>query len=149
MKIYLGADHRGYNLKEKVKEYLAKENYSFTDLGAYTFDKEDDYPLIAQKVGFSVASEDNSRGILLCGSGVGIDSVVNKIDGIRASLGKEKAQVIAGRRDDNMNVLVIAADFTTIPELHNLVEAFLKTKYEANERRDRRLEQIKELEENN
>lgn len=149
MKIYLGADHRGYDYKEKVKEWLTKEGYEFTDLGAYKYDESDDYPEFAEKVGYMVASEEKSRGILICGSGVGVDVVANKIDGIRASIGKEKAQVIAGRRDDRMNILVIAADFTTQKEMHEMIEAFLKTEYEVNERHDRRLEQIKELEENN
>jgi ribose 5-phosphate isomerase B len=149
MKIYIGADHRGYDLKEKMKEWLTKLDVEFVDLGAYTYDESDDYPQFAEKVGYMVASEENSLGILLCGSGVGVDVVANKIDGIRASIGKEKAQVIAGRRDDKMNVLVIAADFTTQKECEAMLEAFLSTNYEENERHNRRLAEIEKLEESN
>jgi ribose 5-phosphate isomerase B len=149
MKIYIGADHRGFDLKDEIKSWLKDRDVEVSDLGAYKFDEHDDYPQFAEKVGFMVASEDDSRGILICGSGVGVDVVANKIDGIRSSIGKEKAQVIAGRKDDDMNVLVIAADFTSLKESQEMVKAFLETEFVASEPHTRRLAEIERLEENN
>jgi len=149
MKIFLGSDHRGFKLKEKLKEYLVKEEYDLEDLGAEEFDKADDYTVFATRVASRVAENRESLGILFCGSGVGVDVTANKFDGVRASIGKEPEQVEAGRNDDNMNVLVIAADFTTEEEMMDLVEVFLKTNFSGKARHKRRLEDIKKIEENN
>jgi len=96
-----------------------------------------------------VAKRPGSVGVLLCGSGVGADVVANKFDGIRASIGKSVLQVKAGRTDDDMNVLVIAADYTSEKEAKAMLIAFLETKYEENARHGRRLEEIEKLEANN
>lgn len=148
-KIYLGADHRGYELKEKIASYLLENKILFEDMGAETLDTKDDYTIYAERVASMVAENNNTLGILFCGSGVGVDIVANKFDGIRASIGKNKDQVKAGRIDDNMNILVIAADFTSIIDAKNMVDAFLQTPYEKNAKHERRLEDIKRIEENN
>src|SRR5262249_37455800 len=109
MKIYIGADHRGFELKQKLVMWLLL-HHPIVDMGTRTFDKTDDYTLYAEKVAAAVSAETTSRGILLCGSGVGVDVVANKKDGVRASIGLSPAQVKEGRADDDMNVLVIAAD---------------------------------------
>ncbi len=149
MKVYIGADHRGFSLKEKVKIWFEKHSIPHEDMGAYALDPKDDYTLYAEKVASIVSHEHTSCGILFCGSGVGVDVVANKFDGVRASIGKEKDQVIAGRADDDMNILVIASDFTKEKEAEEMVEMFLKTKFEGNERHKRRLEEIKRIEANN
>jgi ribose 5-phosphate isomerase B len=149
MKIYLGADHRGYKLKEKVFQWLASGGYEVEDYGAYEFDKTDDYTVYAEKVASVVAKEKKSCGILICGSGVGVDIVANKFDGVRASIGKAPGQVKAGRRDDDMNVLVIAADFTKEIEAKKMVEVFLKTKFAGKTRHKKRLAEIEKIEANN
>lgn len=149
MKIYIGADHRGYNLKEKLFQRLADEGYLVDDLGAYELDKSDDYTIYAERVASVVAKGKGARGILLCGSGVGVDVVANKFDGIRASIGKSPEQVKAGRRDDDMNILVIAADYTKEQELNKMVEEFLKTGFSGKGRYKRRLTSIKRIEANN
>jgi ribose 5-phosphate isomerase B len=149
MKIYLGADHRGFKLKEKIKLWLEKTDYSHEDFGAYTLDPNDDYTLYAEKVAAVVGSENSARGILFCGSGVGVDVVANKLDGVRSSIGKTAAQVKAGREDDDMNILVIAADFTKEAEARAMVKNFLSSNYVANARYNRRLNEIKRIEENN
>ena len=149
MKIYLGADHRGYGLKEKIAKWLFEWGYKFSDLGAEYLDPNDDYPVYAEKVGSMVADSKDSLGILLCGSGVGVEVAANKIDGVRAATGKSPEQVKAGRNDDDMNVLVIAADFTKENEAKEMVRVFLKTKFSANTRHEKRLEDIKRLEANN
>jgi len=149
MKIYLGADHRGYSLKEKIAKWLFEWGYKFVDLGADYLDHNDDYPLYAEKVGSMVGDNKDSLGILLCGSGVGVEVVANKIDGVRAAIGKSPEQVRAGRGDDDMNVLVIAADYTKENEAREMVNNFVKTKFAGKARHKKRLEDIKKLEANN
>ena len=149
MKIYIGADHRGYELKEKIAKWLFEMEHAYQDLGALTLDPNDDYPKYAEDVASLVAKNAGSRGVLLCGSGVGVDIVANKFDGIRSSIGKNVLQIEAGRRDDDMNILVIAADYTTEKEAKAMLIAFLETKYSAKPRFERRLEEITRIEENN
>ena len=149
IKIFLGADHRGYELKEKIATWLFDLNYDFEDLGASYLDETDDYIKYATEVASLVAKRPHSRGVLLCGSGVGVEVVANKFDGIRAAIGKNVLQVKAGRTDDDMNVLVIASDFTIEKEAKAMLIAFLETKYEENARRERRLDDIEKIEANN
>ncbi len=149
MKIFIGSDHRGYELKEKIATWLFDMNYDFEDLGALHFDPDDDYSKYAEMVSSMVAKRPHSRGVLLCGSGVGVEVVANKFDGIRAAIGKSVLQVKAGRRDDDMNILVIASDYTTEKEAKGMLIAFLETKYEENARHERRLDEIEKLEANN
>jgi len=149
MKIFIGSDHRGYPLKEKIARWLFDMEYVFQDLGALTLDPHDDYTKYAEDVASIVAKTEGSRGVLLCGSGVGADIVANKFDGIRASIGKDVFQVEAGRNDDDMNVLVIAADFTDERDAKAMLIAFLETKFEGKARYERRLEEIDRIEQNN
>ncbi|MEK7113178.1 MAG: RpiB/LacA/LacB family sugar-phosphate isomerase [Patescibacteria group bacterium] len=149
MKIYLGADHRGYELKEKISRWLFAWGYKFEDFGAESLNPGDDYTVYAEKVASVVGKEEGSRGILLCGSGVGVDVVANKLDGVSASVGKSPEQVKAGRNDDDMNILVIAADYTKESEAKEMIRTFLQTKFSGKERFVRRLEDIKKIEANN
>jgi len=154
MKVYIGSDHRGFELKEKIFQQLISEDYEVEDYGAYEYDEKDDYTGFAEKVAsvisrssFAKASED--KGILLCGSGVGVDIVANKFDGVRASIGKDNDQVRAGRNDDDMNVLVMAADYTSEEEAKTMVDTFLKTPISGKVRYKKRLQEIEEIEANN
>ena len=136
-------------MKEKIAKWLFENKYDFEDVGAQNFNPKDDYTLYATEVALLVSKNEVSRGILFCGSGVGVDVVANKFDGIRSSIGKSVAQVKAGRTDDNMNILVIAADFTKETEAVDMVKEFLETEFDEKERHKRRLEDIKRIEENN
>lgn len=147
--IYLGADHRGFNLKEKMKEWFSSGGFLFKDLGNTKLDPNDDYPIFAERVAEKIANEPDSLGILMCGSGVGVDIVANKFDGVRASIGKSAEQVVAGRMDDNMNVLVLAADFTNEKEAKEMTRAFLETKFSGGARFERRLAEIQKIERKN
>ena len=154
MMIYLGADHRGYLLKEKITQWLFETGHEFTDLGALSLDPHDDYTKYAQLVASMVSQKrlsdkEKSLGILLCGSGVGAEVVANKFDGVRAAIGKSADQIKAGRHDDDMNILVIAADFTKEIELESMLKAFLETDFGAKARYKRRLEEITKIEANN
>lgn len=147
--IYIGADHRGYELKEKIASWLFEWETPFADLGADHFDSGDDYPLFAQRVASLVANENDSLGILLCGSGVGVDVAANKFDGIRSSIGISADQVKAGRSDDGMNILVIAADFTKDEDAKEMVKVFLETSFSGKARHEKRIEEIEKIEKNN
>lgn len=149
MKVYIGADHRGFSLKEKVKGWLTKWKYSYDDMGAFKHDPYDDYTTYAEKVASIIGEESTSRGILICGSGVGVDVAANKFDGVRSSIGKNESQVRAGRNDDDMNILVLAADFTTDEEAKKMVKVFLETEFSEKERYVRRIEDIQKIEANN
>jgi len=148
MKIFLGADHRGFELKERLKKWLSSRGYEYEDLGAHELDPKDDYTHYASKVGEAVGVDHVDRGILICGSGIGADVVANKFKGVRAGLGKNEKQVAAGRNDDDMNVLVLASDFTTQKEAEEMVRVFLETKFESSERFKRRLSDIEKIEKN-
>lgn len=149
MRVYIGGDHRGFHLKEKVAKWLFDARFKFEDVGAQVLDPNDDYTKYAQEVASLVANDENSLGILLCGSGVGVDVAANKFDGIRASIGKSPKQVQAGRRDDDMNVLVLAADFTKEEEAKEMVKVFLETEFQKISRHKRRLKEIEKIEANN
>lgn len=149
MKIYIGADHRGYELKEKIAKWLFELEYPYQDMGATHYDPNDDYTKYAADVASLVAKTEGARGVLLCGSGVGVDVMANKFDGVRSSIGKDVFQVEAGRNDDDMNILVIAADFTEEREAKAMLIAFLETKFSGKAKYERRLQEIEEIEANN
>lgn len=149
MKIALGGDHRGFKLKQFLHHFITEKGHAVTDVGAPSYNQDDDYTLYAQKVAVMVSRGEAERGVLLCGSGVGVDITANKFDGVRASIGFSKDQVKAGRSHDDMNVLVIAADYLSLPDAKKLVLAFLETSFDKKARHKRRLEDIERIEENN
>lgn len=149
-------------MKEKIAKWLFEWGYEFEDFGAETYDEKDDYTKYAAEVASLVsrssfasdvvvsdkkASAD--KGILLCGSGVGVDVVANKFDGVRASIGIDSEQVRQGRSDDNMNILVIAADHTSEHDAKEMVKMFLETGFSGKTRYKKRLQDIKNIEANN
>src|SRR5260221_13351641 len=103
--VYLGADHRGFELKERLKKHLDDEGFEVTDLGNDHLDPADDYVDFAHKVADSVVQDPANRGVVLCGSGVGVDIVANKVDGVRSALVQEQALAVSAGNDDNANVL--------------------------------------------
>jgi len=146
--IYLGADHRGFALKEEIKKYLEQQGYEFRDLGNVEYDPDDDYPDFAFPVANQVAEADGTHyGILLCGSGVGICVAANKVKGIRAGMAVTPEQIRAARQDDDINVLCIAADFIDRDSVYEVVETFVSSEFSEEERHARRLDKIKEHEE--
>jgi ribose 5-phosphate isomerase B len=146
--IFIAADHRGFQLKEKVKQWLTEWGYDHEDLGAFELDSTDDYPQYAKKVAENIV-ETEDRGILICGSGVGVDEVANKFDGIRSGLAINKEQIYSARNDDNINVLALASDFTSEDEAKEIVKTFLDTEFADEERFNRRLKEVGDIEEEN
>lgn len=147
--IYLGSDHRGFQLKEKLKQQLTEWGYDYEDLGPFEYNKDDDYPNFGEAVARKVASDNGSRGILICGSGVGINVTANKIDGVRAGTISGPEQARASVHDENTNIVSLSADFLSDNKAIEITKAFLEAKYGKEERYERRLEEIKKIEDNN
>lgn len=146
MKIYIGADHRGFHLKEELKPWLTQQDHEVVDIGASSLIPGDDYVEYAKRVVGSVSTEEfqhqGGRGILICGSGVGMDIVANRTTRIRCGLGISPNQVRAARHDDDINVLAIAADYMDVETAKAMVKTFLETEFSGEERYVRRLKQI-------
>lgn len=143
--IYIGADHRGWKLKEEIKEWLRDQNINVIDLGNSKYEVDDDYPTISFKLAEKVAFE-SAKGILVCGSGVGVTIAANKVDGARAGISVTEKQVMAARNEDDMNILCLAADVIDSETAKKLVAVFLETPFGSEERFIRRLNMIKEYE---
>ena len=147
MTIYLGADHRGFNLKERLKRELVNNAYDVVDCGAPKLVPDDDYPDYASAVAAKVsAAPDMGRGIVICGSGFGVDIVANKFNGVRAGLAISSDHAYQGRHDDGLNVLALAADFVDEATAINIVKVFLTTPFAKEERYARRLQKIERIE---
>lgn len=142
MKIYIGADHRGYKLKEELKPWLTKEGYEVVDCGNTVLDPVDDYPDFSFAVADKVAGDPESFGIIICGSGGGATIVANKVAGIRATMGIHVAEVKHNRGHNNINMLSLGADHTTEFIAKKLITSFLTTVFTPEERFVRRLEKI-------
>jgi len=147
MVIYLGADHRGFNLKESIKSWLKNQGYEVVDFGANVLNPDDDYTDFAIKVGEAIQKDyENGRGILICGSGAGVCITVNKFKRVKAGLGFNPDQVFEMRNDDNINVLCLASDFINEEQAKKIVKVFLITPFNHKENHLRRLQKIEELE---
>ncbi len=176
MKIYIGADHRGFKLKEKIKEWLEEWGYEYEDMGALEYDKDDDYPDFATAVATAVAlspsvlslgtkrlpavslsnppavslsnpSKGNAaKGILICGSGIGMTVVANKVKGIIAGTMMNSKQTRASVSDENTNIIGLSADYSGEEENKQIVKTFLEAEFSGAERHVRRVEKIKKLE---
>ena len=147
MLIYIGADHRGYNLKEKIKQFLSKKGYTVVDEGNDHYDESDDYPDFASRVAVAVVEDpDNRRGILICGSGIGTNIVANKIQGIRAAKVDNSDQAFLSRKDTDCNVLSLGADFLEEEEAKKILSVWLMTPFSGEERHKRRIRKIGEIE---
>lgn len=146
MKIYLGADHGGYKLKEKIKDWLTEWGFAFEDIGAHALIDGDDYPDYAETLSRRVSGEKESLGILACRSGQGACIAANKIKNIRAALAWSQESIIAGRNDDDVNVVCLSADYVGFAEQRKIVAAFISTPFGNDERYQRRIDKISKLE---
>ncbi len=148
MFLCIGADHKGWQMKEFLKNFLVQQGYQPQDVGNAVFDENDDYPDFAAKaakmVSNSVAGE--ARAILICGSGAGMAIAANKFEKVRATVGFSNDQVFDARRDDDINVLALAANFTPMETAQEITRVFLETPFSGEEKHKRRIEKIGELE---
>ena len=128
MKVYLGADHGGFKLKEILKPWLQDKGYKVEDFGASREDPGDDFVDYAFAVAAALQMNPQDRGILLCRNGVGVSVAANRFAQVRCALGFDIKQVTKARHDDNVNCLSLPADYISKTEAEKIVEAFLKTK---------------------
>lgn len=144
--IYLGADHAGFDMKESLRVFLYDRGYELRDCGNIKFEAQDDYPDFGIAVGRSVVRDPGSRGIIFCGSGVGMCFSANKVAGIRAActLGEGHAQ--SGKRDDDTNILCIASRSVSFEEAKKCVLTWLETEFLEEERFIRRVEKVSRYE---
>lgn len=145
MKIFLGADHNGFELKEALKKYLRRAGFDFEDLGNRKLDLQDDYPDFAQRVAQKVAQE-KAKGILICGSGIGVCIVANRFRGVRAAQVFNEQQAKKAKEDDDVNILCLAGREIDKEKAKKIVRAWLQTKFSRLARHQRRLNKIQKLE---
>lgn len=149
MRVYIGGDHAGFKLKEKVKWFLLKEGNVVEDVGPFFYVKDDDYPDYTFSLAQKVAKDKGSFGIIIAGSGIGEAIAANKVRGIRAFLyhGKNRKLIETAREHDNANVLCFGAWFVGEKEAKEAVNLFMKTKFSGEKRHKRRLGKIGRYEE--
>jgi RpiB/LacA/LacB family sugar-phosphate isomerase len=145
MRVAVAADHAGFDLKESIKAILLQLKHDVIDLGTHSTDPVD-YPDFAEAVGLAVRDEKASRGILICGSGVGASVAVNKIPGVRAGLCHDHYSAHQGVEHDDMNILVLGGRVIGEFVAFELVSAFLGARYTKEDRHQRRLEKVKAIE---
>ncbi len=146
MKIALGCDHAGFDLKRTLSSILAKEGHEVIDVGATRLDPDDDYPDAAAAVGRAIVQGRAERGILICGSGVGASVAANKIHGVRAGLCHDAYSARQGVEHDDVNILCLGARVIGAALAEDLVRGFLGARFTAEERHTRRLRKTEALE---
>ena len=145
VKLFLGADHAGFDFKEKLKKYLDKKKIDFEDLGAFVLDENDDYPDIAFKVAERV-SEVSGKGILICGSGEGMEIAANKVKGIRAIAAWDVYTAKKSREHNDANILALSERDSSFAKVTKIIDAWLKTPFSDKEKHARRIKKISDYE---
>ena len=144
MAVAIGSDHGGFLLKENLKEFLEEQNIDFTDFGSFSTEATD-YPDIALKIAKSVASGDCEKGIIICGTGIGVCIAANKVRGIRAALCHDVFSAQMTRKHNNSNILTMGERVIGAGLAIEIVKTWLETEFEGG-RHDRRIEKIGNIE---
>ncbi len=142
LKIALGSDHGGFELKEKIKKYLEENEYEILDLGCYNTDSVD-YPKYGKLVGEAVVKKEANKGIVVCGTGIGISIAANKVKGIRGALCTNTTMARLTREHNDANVLALGGRIIGDVLAIEMVEAFLTTKFEGG-RHQKRISQLED-----
>ncbi len=145
MRVAIGADHAGFPLKEDLAGWLRARDHEVIDLGTHDASPVD-YPLIARLVGQAVATGEADRGVLVCGSGVGVSVAANKIPGVRAALCHDTYSAHQGVEHDDMNVLALGAWVVGRALARDIMAVFLAARFDGQERHIRRRDQVNALE---
>lgn len=146
MKVYLGTDHAGFELKEKIKEYLIGKGYDVIDCGNETHDPNDDYPDFIKIVAENVAKDEKSYGVCFGKSGAGECIVANKFTNIRAFLAMNEKNVKLAREHNNANIICFGSELINFEQAKTLTEIFFKTTFLNEERHIRRIKKIANIE---
>ncbi|NTV01398.1 MAG: ribose 5-phosphate isomerase B [Chlorobiaceae bacterium] len=140
MKIAVGSDHAGYEMKKFVLSWLERHGHDFEDMGPYS-EESVDYPDYARKVAESVAHGKHEQGILMCGTGIGVSIAANKVPGIRAALACSPEFASLARQHNNANVLCFSARFNDIETAGRILESWFGSEFEGG-RHQRRIDKI-------
>jgi ribose 5-phosphate isomerase B len=143
-KIFIGSDHRGFELKNKVKDYLEGRGFDVVDVGPLKYNKDDDFIDYAKKVSKNVL-RDKGRGILICGSGQGMSVTANKIKGIRAVLCWNEESAKRAKEHMNANVICFGSDFVGENEADRIVRSWLNSEFQRKKRYVRRTETLAKM----
>ena len=146
MRVYLGSDHAGFELKAKILDHLNDQGIEAIDVGAPTYDPDDDYPAWCIETARQVAADDDALGIVIGGSGNGEQIAANKVPGVRAALAWNDETARLAREHNDANVVGIGARMHMFEEQLAIVETFLTTEFSGEERHVRRIEQLAEYE---
>jgi len=142
MRVYLGSDHAGYELKQAIVEHLTKSGHEPIDCGAYTYDAEDDYPAFCIAAAVATVADPGSLGIVLGGSGNGEQIAANKVAGVRSALAWSDETAALARQHNDANVLSVGGRMHTLEEMTRFVGIFLDTAFTGEERHVRRIGQL-------
>jgi ribose 5-phosphate isomerase B len=145
MRVILASDHAGLRLKEKIKKYLARKKIEYEDLGTNSF-KSVDYPDYALKVAEKVAKNNNTRGILVCGTGTGMTIAANKVKGIRAVAAYDAYSAKMSRIDNDTNVLGLRGRFFPLEKIKKIITVWLDTPFSGEKRHKWRIKKIRDYE---
>lgn len=145
MRIAIGSDHAGYELKERIKKYLVTRGHEVIDKGCVTTESND-YPDFGEAVALEVSNKSCEYGIIICGTGIGISIVANKVPGVRAALCLSKEMAYLARAHNDANVIAIGARIKLIDEVEDIIITFITSSFEGG-RHKKRVEKIKTLEE--
>ncbi len=146
MKVAIASDHAGFEAKENIKQQLAQMGVQFEDFGANSATTSVDYPDFAERVGHAVVNGEVDRGILICGTGIGISIAANKIHGVRAALAWNKETAELARHHNDANIVAIGGRTTPPESIKEIVLAFLTNSFDSGGRHERRIEKISGLE---
>ncbi len=143
-RVYIGSDHAGYQFKEEIKKHLESKGVEFIDLGAFS-EESIDYPDVAREVGEKVRENDQAKGILLCGTGIGISIAANKMRDIRCALCMTEEMAEMCRQHNNANIIAFGARTTDLETIKKMVDKFLATEFSTEERHGRRVEKMNDM----
>jgi len=146
MRVGLGADHGGFEMKQRIANLLAAEGYEVVDFGAKTYDANDDYPDFTIPLARAVSRGEVERGVLLCGSGVGASVAANKVVGVRAAVCHDDFSARQGVEDDDMNILCFGGRTTGVAVAWDCTKNFLGARFSGADRHRRRLAKVAQLE---
>jgi ribose 5-phosphate isomerase B len=146
MRVYLGSDHAGFELKQAIIEHLRDNGHEPVDCGAFTYDAEDDYPAFCIAAALKTLADPEGLGIVIGGSGNGEQIAANKVPGIRCALGWSAETATLARQHNNAQVIGIGARMHTVPEALAIVDAFLTAQWSKAERHQRRIDILDEYE---
>jgi len=146
MRVYLGSDHAGYELKRHLVDQLAGQAYEVVDVGPYAYEPDDDYPAFCLATGLRVVADPGSLGVVIGGSGNGEQIAANKVPGVRAALAWNAETATLAREHNDANVVSIGARQHSLDEATGLVEIFLATAFSGDPRHARRIAQVAEYE---